>query len=196
MVSGWSNWKNAAVIALPTRGLLNARLRCLSIAFFALRPASAPAQSTTSVRVTWCGTPFEVAVTTTEKVPGEVMSVPLPDPVPVPPEMTPEEVQLDMPPAKITSSVISSSALRRRIRAKGISASPQAKGRAGHVSGGADFAVVVVIPVAISTNTFPVVLAGTLMLTGLKVHAELGGSALHWKLKTPCEPCSGIITSV
>ena len=136
-----------------------------------------------SVSVTWCWTPLEVAVTTTGKVPGEV--IPEPEPGTVPPEMTLEDVQLVTPPARIASSTASGKNLRRRLRANGASASPQASGTTGHDGGCEAWAVVSVSPVAISTTSLPLTLAGMPSLAGLKVHAEFGGSELHWNVKTP-----------
>src|SRR5208337_411370 len=108
----------------------------------------------------------------------------------------PEDVQLETPQARITSSATSSNALRRRASAKGASASPQASGRAFHVSGVEGLIEAVVSPVAICTTTFPVVLAGIPSLAGLKVHAAYGGSEEQLKLKTPWEPLSGVISSL
>lgn len=163
-----------------------------------LAPALVPAlewdQSTMSVRVTWCCTPLEVAVTTTGKVPGEVM--PGPEPGAVPPEMTPDEVQLVTPLARIASSAASNKNLRRRARANGASINPQVNGTTGHAGGREELAVVSVSPVAISTTSLPLTLAGMPSLAGLKVQDEYGGSEPHWNVKTPCEPRSGVITNL
>ena len=153
-------------------------------------------QSTMSVRVTWCWTPLEVAVTTTGNVPGAVMPGPEPEPGGVPPRMTPEDVQLVTPPARIASIATSSNTLRPRLRANGASISPQASGTTGHAGGREELAEVSVSPVAISTTSLPLTLAGMPSLAGLKVQDEYGGSEPHWNVKTPCEPRSGVITNL
>src|ERR1035438_2979901 len=118
--------------------------------------------------------------------------MPEPEPGTVPPEVMPEEVQLETPPARIISSAASSNALRPRLRANGMNTSPQANGRAGHESGGELFTDAAVSPVAICTVTFTVVLAGMISLAGLKVQDEFAGSEPHWKVNTPWKLRPGI----
>ena len=106
-----------------------------------------------------------------EYVPAGVTPTPVLCP-PELPEMMPEEVQLETPPAMRASSATSSSALRRRLKANGTSTSPQASERTGHADGRTRCADEVGCPVAISTCSLPVVLAGMLSLVGLKVQVE------------------------
>src|ERR1035441_9951780 len=122
----------------------------------------------------------------------------MPVPVLVRTVVTPplDDAQLETPPVRMASTAISSSALRRRARAEGSNTSPQASGRTGQAGGREERAVAWVSPVAISTVTLPVMLAGMPSLAGLKAQVAEVGSVPHWKVKTPCEPLSGLISRV
>ena len=106
----------------------------------------------------------------------------------------PDEVQLETPPATAVNSTTNRSALSRLRSASGTSTRPHASGSAGHRAGRVSRDEEET-PVAISTNSLPVVLAVRLSPGGLKVQEEYDGNEPHWSVNEPCEPPSGVIAS-
>ena len=118
------------------------------------------------------------------------------DPEPgTPPPPPPAPAQLVIAKVLATRSATSISTLRRRLYASGAA-------KRAHIAGRirASFCVLnaeaAEMPVAIFTATVPVVFAPTVSLGGLKLQAELAGSAVQAKVNVPLEPLIGVKVTV
>lgn len=120
--------------------------------------------------------------------------MPLPPcgPSPVPP---PAPEQLDIPLITRSPNGTRRNTFLLRPHANGTSISPHASEYTPH-PGDRDAEAVNACPVATETVTFPVELAGTVSLAGLKVHVEYAGRVPHLNVNIPDEPLAGVNTSV
>lgn len=107
----------------------------------------------------------------------------------------PAPEQLDIPPISKNPDTTRRNTFLLRRHAIGTSNSPHASEYAPH-PGDRYAEAVSACPVATETVTFPVELAGTVSLVGLKVHVEYAGRVPHLNVNIPDEPLAGVNTSV
>lgn len=155
-------------------------------------------QSTTSVSVTLCCTPFAVADTGTEYVPAGVEVEPPPPPLPPdppPPDVGPALVQLVTPVASSRASPHRSIAFRRLRHPSDKRANPQTSGAMGDPLR-LSRTLAATVPEDICSTTLTAAPDPTVGLAGLNAHAASDGSVVQPSVNVPCEPPSVVSTNV